>query len=166
MSQPTYFIPCSFARSFQDPQSRPDSPTPAPSQNPTPAPAGGGAQPVPAGPSGPNGVPQVGGPDPGKKPPAQGPCANDEMMWLMFALPVLMYFMMIRPEQKRKKEQTALLNAVSVGENVVMLSGMHGVITALDEKTVTIRAGDSNITFDRSAISRIVRDEPAPEAGK
>lgn len=79
---------------------------------------------------------------------------------------VLMYFMMIRPEQKRKKAQAALLQAIRVGESVVMLSGMHGVVSALDDKTVTVRAGDGNITFDRSAVARIVRDEPDAEADK
>ena len=87
-------------------------------------------------------------------------------MWMMPMFIVLMYFMMIRPEQKRKKEQAALLSAIRVGESVVMLSGMHGIVSALDEKTVTVRAGDANMVFDRSAVSRIVRDEPAAEAGK
>lgn len=157
MSQLTYFVPYAFARTSQDPQSRSDSPAPSPS----------GASPQGAGsPGGPAPVPNVAiTSDPNAAPPA-GPCASTEMMWMMPMFLVLMYFMMIRPEQKRKKAQAALLQAIRVGESVVMLSGMHGVVSALDDKTVTVRAGDGNITFDRSAVARIVRDEPAAEADK
>ena len=87
------------------------------------------------------------------------------MMYMMPLFLVLMYFMMIRPEQKRKKEQMALLAAIKVGEAVVMLSGMHGVVTALDDKTVTIRAGEATITFDRSSVARIVREDAAATTG-
>lgn len=166
MSQSTYILPYSLAATFQDPQSRSDAPAPAPGgQNPTGG-SDSGAATTGAGPTGPTGVPTVGGPtgDPNKPPP--GPCASDEMMWVMLALPILMYFMMIRPEQKRKKEQQELLSAIKVGEKVVMLSGMHGQVVGLTDKTVTVNAGGANITFDRSAISRIVRDEPATEDAK
>tara|TARA_R110002094_G_scaffold28481_3_gene41510 strand:+ start:376 stop:885 length:510 start_codon:yes stop_codon:yes gene_type:complete len=169
MSQLTYFIPFAFARSIQDPQSRPETPTGVSGgTGPTGVgPTGAGPTGTTGGTNGSNtGVPSPINPNDPKKPAATGPCASDEMMWMMLALPVLMYFMMIRPESKRKKEQAALLSAIRVGESVVMLSGMHGVVSALDDKTVTIRAGDANITFDRSAVSRIVRDEPAAETGK
>ncbi|MFT4511972.1 MAG: preprotein translocase subunit YajC [Planctomycetota bacterium] len=160
MSQLTYFIPNALDRTLQDPQSRSDNPALAPT---------GGAPTGPGTTGGPSGAPSITGTtgttDP-NAPAAQGPCASTEIMWMMPMFLVLMYFMMIRPEQKRKKEQANLLSAIKVGESVVMLSGMHGVVSALDEKTVTVRAGDNNMTFDRSAVSRIVRDEPAPEAGK
>lgn len=160
MSHPTYFIPYAFARTFQDPQSRSDSPAPAPTGAGTTGPGTTGA------PSGVTGVPTTGGGGTEQKAPAEGPCASTEIMWMMPMFIVLMYFMMIRPEQKRKKEQANLLSAIKVGESVVLLSGMHGIISALDEKTVTVRAGDGNLVFDRSAVARIVRDEPAAETGK
>jgi preprotein translocase subunit YajC len=156
MSQFTYFIPYAYARSSQDPQVRSD--------NPAPAQTGAGAT-GPGQAGTPTGAPATGGAS-GTAQEQQGPCASSEIMWMMPMFLVLMYFMMIRPEQKRKKEQSALLAAIKVGEAVVMLSGMHGVVSALDEKTVTLRAGDTNIVFDRSAVSRIVREEPTAEAGK
>lgn len=157
MSQSTYVIPYAYTRSFQDPQARSDKPGQAPTGGPAPAPGTTGN---------PTGAPSTGSSAGTGAQPQQDPCANSEIMWMMPMFLVLMYFMMIRPEQKRKKEQAALLSAIKVGESVVMLSGMHGVVSALDEKTVTLRAGDATIVFDRSAVSRIVRDEPAAEAGK
>lgn len=165
MSHPTYLVPYPFACTLQDPQSSSDNPTPV----------GGGA---PSGTAPSSGAPATGGQAPGipgtvaegeankKAPPAQGPCANETMMYMMPLMLVLMYFMIFRPEQKRKKEQAAMMAAMRVGERVVMVGGMHGVINSLDDTTVTIRAGDSNITFDRSSVARIVTDSATSGAAK
>ena len=80
---------------------------------------------------------------------------------IMVAFIALMYFMMIRPEQKRKKEQQNLLASIAQGDKVVTISGMHGVVSALTDKTVTLRVDTVNMTFDRSSVARIERDDAA-----
>jgi len=156
MSQPTIYIPYAYAL-IQDPQSSSSKPAPAPS---TTGSTGSSAMPT----TGATGTKE----DP--KQPAgqqQDACGGEGMIWMMPMFLILMYFMMIRPEQKRKKEQVALLSSIKVGENVVMLSGMHGLVTTLDEKTVTVRTEDGGlIKFDRSAVARVVRDDAPAEAGK
>ena len=77
---------------------------------------------------------------------------------------VLMYFFMIRPEQKRKKEQQNLLASIKQGDKVVTVSGMHGKVSALTDATVTLRVDTVNMTFDRSSVARIVRDESSDGA--
>lgn len=149
MSQTTIYVPFAFARSTQDPQSRSDNPTPAPGSTGT----SGSTQMPTTGATGTAADPN------GQNQPAASACGGD-MMWLMPAFLVLMYFMMIRPEQKRKKAQQALLSSIKVGDTVVMLSGMHSEVTSLDDKTVTVRTEDGSlIKFDRSAVARIVRDD-------
>ena len=74
---------------------------------------------------------------------------------------VLMYFFMIRPEQKRKKEQQNLLASIKQGDAVVTISGMHGEVSSLTDATVTLRVDTVHMTFDRSAVARIVREEGA-----
>lgn len=52
-----------------------------------------------------------------------------------------------------------MLSRLAVGNAVVTLGGMHGTITALDEKTVTLRAAEGvDIVFERSAISAVVSE--------
>ena len=149
MSQTTIYVPFAFARSTQDPQSGSANPTPAPGSTGT----SGSTQMPTTGATGTAADPN------GQNQPAANPCGGD-MMWLMPMFLVLMYFMMIRPEQKRKKAQQALLSSVKVGDTVVMLSGMHSEVTSLDDKTVTVRTEDGSlIKFDRSAVARIVRDD-------
>jgi preprotein translocase subunit YajC len=77
----------------------------------------------------------------------------------MFAI---MYFIVIRPQQKQKKEREALLAAIKKGDRVVTTSGIHGTVSGLDEHTVILRVSDQvKLTFDRAAIGRIV-----PAAGE
>jgi len=150
MSQ-TYFLPVPFVR-FQDPSSRSDAPTGGGSAGQTGGQTGGNQN---AGTTDPN------NPQTGKQNPQA--CGGDSMLWMMAAMLPLMYFMIWRPEQKRKKEQQTLLSSIKQGDKVVTISGMHGVVSSLTDKTVTLTVDTVNMTFDRSAVARIER-EPAAES--
>lgn len=122
------------------------------------APAGTGPSTAPSGSSQ---QPQVPNPAP------QQPCAGPEMFLYLPLFLLLMYFMVLRPEQKRRKEQQTLLSSVKQGDRVVTIGGMHGVIAKLAEKTVTLRIDNVHMTFDRTAIARVERGESAvTEPGK
>ena len=69
-------------------------------------------------------------------------------------LVLFFYFLLYRPQKQAQKKRDAMLAALKVGDEIITLGGMHGRITAIDEKTVTLRAADNvNIVFERSAIS-------------
>ena len=97
----------------------------------------------------------------------QSPCgggAGSVATQLVFfaAIFAIFYFLLIRPQQKQKRERGALLSAVKKGDRVVTTSGMHGTVVGLDEHTVTLKVSDQvKLQFDRSAIGRIV-----PAAGE
>ena len=81
---------------------------------------------------------------------------------LMVGMFAIMYFIVIRPQQKHKKERESLLAAIKKGDRVVTTSGIHGTVSGLDEHTVILRVSDQvKLTFDRAAIGRIV-----PAAGE
>ncbi len=71
----------------------------------------------------------------------------------------LMWAMVLRPESKRRKETQSMLSQLKNGDVVVTIGGMHGTVAEITEKTVVLRVGDARMTFDRSAIARVVRDE-------
>ncbi|MBL8736823.1 MAG: preprotein translocase subunit YajC [Planctomycetes bacterium] len=80
---------------------------------------------------------------------------------------VLMYFMVMRPEQKRRKDQQNLLSTMKVGDKVVTIGGLHGKILRLAEKTVVLQVDSVQMTYDRVSIARVERDEaPTLEAKK
>lgn len=68
------------------------------------------------------------------------------------------YFFMIRPQQKKAKEQKELLAGIKKGDEVVTIGGMHGKVYLVDETTVTLDLDKGvKLTFDKSAVSRTVK---------
>jgi preprotein translocase subunit YajC len=81
---------------------------------------------------------------------------------LMIGMFAIMYFLIIRPQQKQRKDREALLAAVKKGDRVVTSSGMYGTVVGLSEHTVTLKVAEQvKLEFERSAIGRIV-----PAAGE
>jgi preprotein translocase subunit YajC len=69
---------------------------------------------------------------------------------LMF---VLLYFLMIRPQMKRAKEQKAMIEALQKGDEVVAAGGVVGRITKLGEQYVTLEiAPNTEIVVQRGAV--------------
>jgi preprotein translocase subunit YajC len=60
------------------------------------------------------------------------------MMVLLFAL---MYFILIRPQKKKEKEQQAMQRAVQVGDEVITIGGIVGLVVRVDEDSVLIETG-------------------------
>lgn len=71
---------------------------------------------------------------------------------LMF---VVMYFFMIRPENKRKKEAAKMRNELIVGDQVTTIGGVTGKVVNIKDDTITVETGADKvrIKFMRWAIS-------------
>ena len=69
---------------------------------------------------------------------------------LMF---VVIYFFMIRPQQKRAKQEKAFETALKVGDKIITKSGLHGKIAEVSETTVVIETMAGKLKMERSAIS-------------
>lgn len=68
------------------------------------------------------------------------------------------YFFMIRPQQKKQKEQKELLASIKKGDEVVTIGGLHGKVYHVDETTVTLDLDKGvKLTFEKSAISRTIK---------
>jgi len=69
---------------------------------------------------------------------------------LMF---VLLYFLMIRPQMKRAKEQKAMVEALQKGDEVVTAGGIVGKITKLSDQYVTVEvAPNTEVVVQHSAV--------------
>lgn len=104
-------------------------------------------------------------------PPPQGgdPQSSLFSTLIMFALIIgIFYFLILRPQQKRQKERTKLLEAIKKGDKVITAGGLHGTIAGLDEKTVLLQVADNvKMKYERSAIATILREgEQAPKEVK
>jgi len=66
------------------------------------------------------------------------------------------YFIAIRPEQRRRKEQEKLVASVKRNEQVVLNCGLHGRVVQLGDTVVTVEiAPKVQVQFDRSAIQTV-----------
>ena len=65
--------------------------------------------------------------------------------FFLIAMFVLMYFLLIRPQQKRAKEHKKLLNELKNGDEVVTNGGVIGKVTSVDESFATIEISDGVI---------------------
>lgn len=70
---------------------------------------------------------------------------------------VLMYFMIIRPQQKQAKQKQDMLDAMAPGDAVVTIGGLHGIVHAVqsDARLVEIDCEGVILTFQIEAISRV-----------
>ncbi len=66
---------------------------------------------------------------------------------------VIIYFFMIRPQQKRAKAEKTFESSLKVGDKVITKSGLHGKIAELAETTVVVETMSGKLKMERSAIS-------------
>ena len=75
---------------------------------------------------------------------------------------VLMYFMLIRPQQKRMREQQAMLSAVEEGDEVLTTAGIYGFITAMDGDLLWVEIAEGvEVRVAKGAVARRIT---APDA--
>ena len=66
---------------------------------------------------------------------------------------VVIYFFMIRPQQKRAKQEKEFESSLKVGDRIITKSGLHGKIAEVSEGTIVIETMSGKLKMERSAIS-------------
>ena len=86
-------------------------------------------------------------------------------MIMLIVMLAIMYFMMIRPENKRKKEAEQMRSSVKKGDKVVTIGGITGVVVDVKENKFVLETGADQvrIEFEKWALSS---NETAAEAKK
>jgi preprotein translocase subunit YajC len=72
---------------------------------------------------------------------------------LMF---VVLYFLMIRPQMKRQKEQRGMIDALQKGDEVVTIGGVLGKITDMGETYMTLEVSQGQMQIERAAVARVL----------
>jgi preprotein translocase subunit YajC len=76
---------------------------------------------------------------------------------IMVAFIALMYFMMIRPQQKRQKEHAALVSALSVGDEILTSGGILGIVTGISDHYAIVKIADNTeIKIQKSSVGSVV----------
>ena len=74
----------------------------------------------------------------------------------MILIMVLFYFVLIRPQRQQQKKAEEMRRNVAVGDKVVSIGGIHGLVSGMTDKTVSVKVADGlSLKFDRSAIAQV-----------
>ena len=82
---------------------------------------------------------------------------NYSFIIMLVVFGVIMYFMIIRPQKKREKQQQELRSSIEVGDEVTTIGGIVGRVVSIKEDTFVLEtAGDrSRMRFRRWAIQEV-----------
>jgi preprotein translocase subunit YajC len=82
---------------------------------------------------------------------------NIQFMGMMVLIFGIMYFMMIRPQQRKEKERRELINNLKSGTRVLFSGGIVGTITNVKDATFMVKIADNvKIEVARGAVSRVL----------
>ena len=99
----------------------------------------------------------------GGQSPAGGGSPNFMLQMLPFLLIfAVMYFLLIRPQVKKQKQQQAMIDSLKKGDKVVTGGGIHGTIVGVKEQDgilVLQVAKDVRIEVSRGSVSRVVESK-------
>lgn len=79
---------------------------------------------------------------------------------MMVIMVVMFYFLLIRPQQKQRKELQARIDSMKIGDRVITTAGIHALVHNLKDKTVTLKVAEGTmIEFDKNAIASVHKKE-------
>lgn len=92
-------------------------------------------------------------------------------LFMMVIMIVLFYFLLIRPQQKQRKELQKRIDALQTGDKVVTTAGVHAIVHKIKDKTVTLKVAEGTmIEFDKQAVASVhsnkTEKKPEPAAAE
>jgi preprotein translocase subunit YajC len=87
------------------------------------------------------------------------------MLPMLLFMGAAMYLLLIRPQQKQKKEHQKLLSQIRSGDKIVTSGGIYGTVANVKDKTFVIRIADGvKIELDKANVGRVVEKSPDSSA--
>ena len=92
---------------------------------------------------------------PAVMPPQEGGSGMQPIM-MMILMVAIMYFLMIRPSQRREKERRGMIDKLSKGDRILFGGGFIGVVTGIKDKSLLVKSGESNLEISRQAVASVL----------
>jgi len=84
----------------------------------------------------------------------EGAGGGSSMLIMLVAIFAIFYFLMIRPESKRRKERQAMIDSLARGDKVVTIGGLYGDVQDVHDDKVVIRIAENlKVEVAKTAIS-------------
>ena len=85
---------------------------------------------------------------------------------MMVIMVVMFYFLLIRPQQRQRKELEKRIASLQKGDEVITTAGIHAIVHNVKEKTVVLKLAEGvMVEFDKPAVATVLKkDGPAAES--
>ncbi|NQT84505.1 preprotein translocase subunit YajC [bacterium] len=89
-------------------------------------------------------------------------------MWLPFIIiGVLFYVLLLRPQQRQRKEQQAMLGRIRTGDKVITVGGIYGLVTNVKNGILVLKIAEGvKIEVTRDAIRTVITGREGSQAGE
>ena len=90
-------------------------------------------------------------------------------LWQMFPIFLMLfvlYFLFMRPQQKRAKQLAEMMKTLKSGDKVATSSGIIGVIVSVKDRSVSIRSEESKFEVLKSAVTEVLERKGEPAEAK
>lgn len=91
---------------------------------------------------------------------------SGSLIFVMIAMVALMYFMIWRPEKKRKKEEEAMRGSLTIGDKITTIGGIVGKIVEVDDDSIVIETSKDRVRMELKKFSVASNDSAIEKAKK
>ncbi len=87
----------------------------------------------------------------------QSPTFFDPTLFLLFGFMILIYFLMIRPEYKRRKSDQEMISSLEMGDEIVTAGGILGKVSKITDQYIELSISDNTkIKIQKTSISAVL----------
>lgn len=84
---------------------------------------------------------------------------------MLILMVVMFYFLLIRPQQRQRKELEKRISSLEKGDEVVTTAGIHAIVHNVKERTVVLKVAEGTmIEFDKPAVATVIKKQSAASA--
>jgi preprotein translocase subunit YajC len=92
-----------------------------------------------------------------KAPSAVG---NSGMIFMLLFMFLIIYFLMIRPEQRKQKDRQKLISSLKKGDRVMTAAGMFGTVGNVKDASVMVKIAENTVVeFSKNAITSVLNND-------
>jgi len=84
---------------------------------------------------------------------------------MLVIMAVMFYFLLIRPQQRQRKELEKRISSLQKGDEVVTTSGIHAIVHNVKDRTVVLKVAEGTmLEFDKPAVATVLKKDSAAPA--
>ena len=85
-------------------------------------------------------------------------------MWIYLAFIIaIFYFILIRPQKKKEKEQRNMISSLKKGDQIVTIGGFYAKVVSAKDNVLTVMLGDAKVKIEAGAVKAVVKSNDNAE---